>query len=218
MPPQDFQVPLLLDYTAAVAWALSGAIVGMRKGYDIVGVFVVALLSSVVGGLLRDGLFLNRTPVAVSSPFYLLAVTLVTLFVALFWRWYARLHFAAQTPQMISLIDSIGTPAFAIVGMQLSLEAKISLPGVILIGVINGVGGGILRDVLVNQDVTLLRPGQYYAVVVFGACITFLVLTLSLHINANWAAWSVIALFLAVRILIVRYNWRTRPVFVEPDL
>ncbi len=80
--PTHFEVPLYLDYLAVFTWALSGAILGVSKGYDITGVFIVALLSSVGGSMLRDGIFLNQPPPVVTNPYYLPLILLV------YWSFY----------------------------------------------------------------------------------------------------------------------------------
>jgi hypothetical protein len=63
-----FRVPAIFEYVATFAWAMSGAVVGIRKGFDLTGVFVIALLSATGGGLLRDAVFLQRTPAFLVSP------------------------------------------------------------------------------------------------------------------------------------------------------
>ena len=79
----NFTPPLYFEYFALLLWGISGAIVGWRKGYDVVGVFVIAFVSAFGGGLLRDGLFLQRLPVVLTDPNYifilLLAVAGVTV-------------------------------------------------------------------------------------------------------------------------------------------
>ena len=62
MTDSDFQVPVLFDYVATFTWAVSGAIVAIRRRFDITGVFIVSLLAAIGGGSLRDAMFLNRTP------------------------------------------------------------------------------------------------------------------------------------------------------------
>ena len=128
----EFHVPAYFDYLATFSWALSGAIVALRKRCDIVGVFVLALLTSVGGSILRDGIFLQRTPPVLTDPVYLPLITLATLFIALLHQRIAHLQ---VVDKLVSTIDAIGTPAFAVVGMQLALDAGIPLPGVVLVGV-----------------------------------------------------------------------------------
>lgn len=207
----DFSVPIYLDYLAVCTWALSGAILGVSKGYDLTGVFVVALLSSVGGSLLRDGLFLNQPPPVVSNPYYLPLILLVTVVTGLFSRLLLSRPGRRHTDRLVDLIDAIGTPAFAVTGMQLSLAAGIPLPGVVLIGAINGVGGGVLRDLLVGDVPAVIQPGHYFALLLFFACILFLLLTLSLDFSKDLAAWLVVGVFFIARTLTVRYDLRSRP-------
>ena len=77
-----FHVPVYFDYLATFAWALSGAIVAMRKRCDIVGVFVLALLTSMGGSILRDGVFLQRPPPVLTDLFYLPPILAATLLAA----------------------------------------------------------------------------------------------------------------------------------------
>jgi uncharacterized membrane protein YeiH len=208
----QFQVPFLLDFVALFLWAVSGAIIGMHKRYDFTGVLVVALLSSTGGSLLRDGFFLHQTPPVVTNPLYIPLIIGATLFVGLFRR---RITQVQLVDRSINIIDAIGVPAFAVVGMQLSLQAGIPLPGVVLIGVVNGIGGGLLRDLMVGDTPAALKPGQVYVSALILICIVFLVLTYGLGLNKELAAWGIIALFFVIRMLSIRYNWRTKPVL--PD-
>ncbi len=147
----EFFVPVYFDYFATFAWAFSGAVVGVRRGYDIVGVFLVALVSSTGGGLIRDGFMLQKTPALLTNSVYLVLIAVATVLVGLVSKWLVSVLEQGWLDKFIELIDAIGMPAFAIVGMQKALEQEISIPGVILVGVINGVGGGLLRDVLERE-------------------------------------------------------------------
>jgi uncharacterized membrane protein YeiH len=117
---------------------------------------------------------------------------------------------------VVDVIDGIGVPAFAVVGMQLSLQAGIPMPGVVLVGVTNGVGGGILRDLLVGDTPSALKPGTIFVSGVVLICILFLLLTSGFGLSKELAAWGMIALFFTLRMLSIRYGWRTRPVLHEP--
>lgn len=209
----QFQVPFLLDYLAVFLWAVSGAIVGMHKRYDFAGVLVVALLASTGGSLIRDGIFLQQTPPVLSNPWYIPVIITATMLVGLFRRRITRM---ALVDRVVDVIDGIGVPAFAIVGLQLSLQAGIPLPGVVLVGVTNGVGGGILRDLLVGDTPAALQPGTIFVSGVILICLLFLVLTLGFGVSKEWAAWGMIVLFFTIRMLSIRYNWRTHPVLKGP--
>ena len=118
---------------------------------------------------------------------------------------------------LINLIDAVGVPAFAVVGMQMSLAAGLPAPGVVLIGMINGFGGGFLRDITVGNTPAVLKPGRFYLSAAFVACILFVVLEVYLHVAATIAAWIVIGLFFTIRVLAVRYDWRTQPVLPDTE-
>ncbi len=212
----EFSIPLYFDYFATFAWAVSGAVVGVRRRYDIVGVFVIALVSSTGGGLIRDGFLLQRTPVLLTNSVYLVLITLATVLIGLGAKWLVSVLSRAWLDKLIELIDAVGTPAFAIVGMQMALSQGISIPGVVLVGVINGVGGGLLRDVLARETPRLLLPGQYSALVVLTACLAFVGLRFGPGIGATQAAFVTIALFFVVRALTVRFNWTSSALLREP--
>ncbi len=205
----EFQLPPLFGYFALFLWALSGAIVGMHKRYDLAGVFVIALLASTGGSTLRDGLFLQTMPPVLTDAWYLIVTMAATIAVGFFRDRIARM---TLVDRVINLIDAIGVPAFAVIGMQLSLAAEVPLPGVVLIGMVNGFGGGILRDLMVGDTPVALKPGRFYVSAAFLVCVLFVVLVAALDVNNIVAAWGVIALFVLIRVLSLRYDWRTQPI------
>jgi len=208
-----FRVPPLFDYVATFAWAVSGAVVAIRKQFDVTGVFVVALLASLGGGLMRDAIFLNRMPVFLTDPVYLPLVAATTLVLVLFTERLIQAGPAETVRKVVDVIDALGTPAFAVVGMQLARDQAIPLVGVIFVGVVNGLGGGLLRDVVVQDVPTLLRPGQFISFMLVVACGVFQLLTLRYGVNPTPAAWITIALFFVMRVVALRFNWQTRAVW-----
>ena len=209
MTTGDFQLPVMLDHLAVFAWALSGAVVGLRKRYDVIGVFMTALLSSIGGGVIRDGLLLHRTPAVLTDGLYLPLIVSATLAVIAL---RARIQRAKLVARLVTLIDAIGTPALAVVGLQLALRAGLPLPGVMLIGCVSGVGGGVLRDVVVRDVPEIFKPGHFLAIPVALACGVFLALTLGLGAPPAPVAWATVAGFFVVRVLTLQYDWRTRAV------
>jgi uncharacterized membrane protein YeiH len=97
-----------------------------------------------------------------------------------------------------------------VVGAQKAMSAGIAIPGVILIGVVNGVGGGILRDVLTGQEPLLFRAGQYYAAASIVGAAVFVALH-ELDQPARIPALSGITVAFALRMAAVKFNWRTTP-------
>jgi uncharacterized membrane protein YeiH len=210
---QEFQIPVYIEWVATFAWALSGAIVGVRRGFDFIGVFVIALVSAFGGGIIRDGLFLSRPPVVGTNPTYLLIVSVAVLVILIVGRYLLKLP---HLDQVIGYIDAIGTPAFCILAVQLALDAGYPLPGVVLLGVVSGTCGGIIRDVLTDQVPALLQPGQFSTLFVVLACVLFLGLELVLLVDPIAAGWITIIAFFIARMVTTRFNWRTEAVSTSP--
>jgi uncharacterized membrane protein YeiH len=210
-----FQIPPAFDYLATLTWASSGALVGIRKHFDVVGVFFVALISALGAGFLRDSLFLQRTPVLLTDPVYLPLIALTVILFSLFSAPLTRMVTADTVQKLVDIIDAIGIPIFAVIGMQLAQERGIPVAGVIFVGVINGTGGGLLRDVLVRDVPALLRPGQFVSLLLLLSCALFVGLREYAHVTVPQAAWTAIGTFFVLRVLTIRFNWTTRSVLPE---
>jgi uncharacterized membrane protein YeiH len=211
MPIEAFQFPLIMEILATIAWAVSGAIVARARGFDFMGVFVIAVIASTGGGMLRDGLFLQRTPVMLITPLYLIIAFLAMIVISLFGGLWARLPWWNR---LVNVIDAFGTPAFTLLGFQLSLLAGIPFTGALFVGLINGVAGGILRDVLVGDVPQLFRPGQFNGTIAILATLIYYVLLMrvAIPISSDAAAWSALIFAAALRLLFIRRNWRSTPV------
>jgi uncharacterized membrane protein YeiH len=215
MSDPAFQVPVAFDYVATFTWAVSGAIVAIRRRFDIVGVFIVALLSAIGGGLLRDAVFLNRPPAFLVNPAYLSLVAGATVLTAFFSRFLKNLIGPDTVRKIVDIIDALGTPAFAVYGMQLAEQQGIPLVGVVFVGVANGVAGGMLRDIVVGEVPTIMRPGQFVSLTLFAACGLYLLLVLQQDVAITKAAWITVGAYFVARILTIRFNWQTKSVWED---
>lgn len=215
MTADTFQVPIAFDYVATFTWAVSGAIVAIRRRFDITGVFLVALLTAIGGGLLRDAMFLNRTPVFLVNPAYLSLIFAATLVTSIFARYLRNLIGPETIEKAVDYIDALGTPAFAVFGMQLAENAGFPLVPIVFVGVANGVAGGLLRDVVVRDVPALLRPGQYGSLTLLAACGLYLLLTRQMDMLPTEAAWITVAAFFVARVLTIRFNWQTSSVWED---
>ena len=204
-PLHDFVLPLHVDLGATFLFALSGALAAARRGYDPVGLFVLALVTGVGGGLLRDGLFLQQGPPAfVQEPMYLLVVAAASVLGYFFAAALARIGAVLFT------VDALGLGAYAVVGVQKSLALGLGVAAAILIGVVNAVGGGLLRDVLVREEPFLFKPGDFYALVAALGAGLFCLLTVQQTWPSGQAALLVIPVTFALRLLSHRLRWTTR--------
>ncbi|MET0795018.1 MAG: TRIC cation channel family protein [Polyangiaceae bacterium] len=198
------------DVVATFLWAASGAVLGARRGFDLTGTFVIALVSSCGGGLLRDALFLQAGPPAlVRTPTYVLVTVVATLL-----TWLLGERRRGRLPWLLvrltGLADAIGLGAFAVVGMRLALAASISLAGAMLVGVVNAVGGGVLRSLLLHRTPQVFRPGQLTALAALGGTLAYAALSAGLHLDENVAGLTAIVLVAVTNWASRRYRLETR--------
>lgn len=206
-----FQLPAWVDLGATFAFGLTGAIAAIRRGYDIVGIFFLALASGIGGGLVRDGVFLpdlGPTPL-LTDPRYIGTIVAATAAGALFTRHVKR------AGRLIAAIDALGLGAYAAFGTQKALVAGLAAPAAVLVGVINAAGGGLLRDILTREEPLVFRPGQFYVLTALAGAVTFVFLTGQLGVAPTPAAAAAVAVTAVFRGLTIAFNWRTSPVAPE---
>ncbi len=205
----QFQLPLFFEYGATFIWAITGAGMAVRRGYDYSGIFVMAFVSAMGGGLLRDGIFLQQGPaVAVQSPIYLEIVVAGAIAGTI-----AAVAAGGRKPSKYfrafsDIVDALGLGAYACVGAQMSLQLGLGIPSAIFVGVVNGIGGGLLRDILVNR--IWMLPGQLLGIPALIGTVIFVALVEPLHFDATWSAWIAVAVTFVFRLLAIRYDWRTQ--------
>jgi uncharacterized membrane protein YeiH len=199
----QFQLPIAFDLAATFLFAVTGALAAMRKSYDIVGVFFLALITGLGGGLLRDGLFLQQVPAVLGSSYMVAVVAGMVVGIVLG----ERLNRIAV---IFMLADAAGLGLYAMVGAQKSLTLGLGWGAALLIGVVNAVGGSLLRDVITRDDPIVFRPGEFYAAAACIGCAVFIALAVGLRFPAELAAWIGTAVTLAVRVASVKFGWRTR--------
>jgi uncharacterized membrane protein YeiH len=212
-----FLLPLWFDYSATFIWAITGSLIAARRGYDIAGITALALVSATGGGLLRDGVFLQSgPPLFLRTWVYMALVVVAASAVNLAGSRIQRIPYFERT---IAVVDALGLGGFAITGVELSLAAGLSAPAAAFVGVINAVGGGVLRDLLLHRDPEIFRPGPPAALAALAGCAIYLGLLRGTEIgDAVAGTISVLAVF-AIRIAALRYGWQTKAPrgFEAPD-
>jgi uncharacterized membrane protein YeiH len=145
------------DLAGVAVFAVSGALAAGRKQLDVLGVVVIALVTAIGGGTLRD-LLLDRHPIFwIRHPAYLVVIVAAALATVLYVRW-------RQPPaQTLQVADALGLALFAIAGAEVAAARGLPAATVVVMGTITGVAGGILRDVLTAEIPVVLRPTQLYA-------------------------------------------------------
>lgn len=193
----------VIEVGGIVAFALSGFIEARRKEMDMVGVFTVAFITAFGGGTLRD-LLLDRRPLFwVEHQEYALLVFFLALLITPFSR-----HLQSGLSERVIIVaDALGLGLFSVLGASLAREIGMPLFVCVMMGVITGIFGGVLRDVICNEIPMVFRRGQLYATCSFAGCWMYLLL--------EWLqlpqAVSIIASILVtcvMRLLAVRFDWR----------
>ena len=205
-PMIPIQLPLAFDLGATFVSALAGALVAVRRQYDFVGAFALAFVTGLGGALIRDGIFLQTgPPAAVQNSSYVLAVLAATLIAV------GIDHLGTSLSRVVLVFDAIGLGVYAVVGADRSLVAGLGHLAAVLVGIVNAVGGGMLRDVLTRDEPVMFKPGQYYATAAAFAAVLYVGLRSGLEMDPQPAAAVSATVGIAVRLLAVRYDWRTRP-------
>jgi uncharacterized membrane protein YeiH len=192
---------LTVIYLVAItAEAMSGALAAGRRNMDIFGVAVIAFVTALGGGTIRD-IILGRFPIAwTQHPEYVYLVIsagLLTILVAPYMR---------RLKHVFLVLDALGLIAFSLIGCNAALAMDYPVIVIIMSGMITGISGGILRDVLCNQVPVVFRR-ELYAIVSLAVCMLFLSLRelgvgtdintavtfaagLTLRLMAIWGSWG----------------------------
>lgn len=194
----------VIDAVGVFACALSGLLQARRREMDLVGLFVVALVTAFGGGTLRD-LMLDRTPLFwIQHDAYAMAILGLSLAFAL-------VPGAGRVPSRVLLVaDALGLGSFSIAGAGYALEAGTSLFIAALMGVITGTFGGVLRDILCSEIPSLFRKSPLYATCAFFGCFAYFGLR-QMPLPTEVAVWLAILGIAGFRLAAVHWRW-TLPV------
>jgi uncharacterized membrane protein YeiH len=201
-----FLLPIHFDLAATFLMAMTGVWAASRRGYDAVGAFTLAFVSGVGGGLLRDSIFLAKTPAVMQDSRYLMAVLAAVLVAG------ALQRVALRFERLMAYVDAVAIGVYAVVGADKALVAGIAPLGAVVIGMVNATGGGLIRDILVREEPLMFKPGQLYVFAALGGVIVFVVLLTSHRYASQEGAAIAILVTVLLRLLAIRLNWTTTPV------
>jgi uncharacterized membrane protein YeiH len=191
---------LVLDLCGVFVFALAGALAAVHKQLDVVGVVVVGIVAAVGGGLLRDVLLGDVPPPALEDWRYVAVCATASVIVFYFHPQVGRLT------RSVRVLDAAGLGFFAVAGTAKAMSAGLGPVPACLLGTLTGVGGGLLRDVLLREIPFVLRTGELYAVTALAGSVVVAVTSELDVYNAATAAAAVAMVFL-LRIAAIRRNW-----------
>lgn len=185
------------DYTGTFAFAISGIRLASAKQFDWFGAYVVGVVTAVGGGTIRD-ILLNATPFWMEQASYLIISALALLFVIIFRK------YVIQLINTFFIFDAIGLGLFCAVGIAKALEFGFPMWVAIVMGTITGSFGGMIRDILINEEPLIFRKDIYALACVLGGVVYFgcMLCGLAPSVTQFLAALSVFA----ARIIAVKYH------------
>lgn len=188
------------DRSGTFLFALEGGLVGIAAGLDPVGVLVVSFLSALGGGLIRDLLIGAVPPAAVSSWHY---SALVLAAAATVWAFHALILGVPHV--LIVVLDAAGLSMVAIAGTEKTLDRGIHPLVAVFLGTVSGVGGGTLRDIVINQVPRVLRTDVYAS----AACLAAVIVVIGRLAGAPARMTAIVAALacFSLRLIAYRYQW-----------
>ncbi len=189
----------LLDFIGTSVFAISGALAAMKRKFDSFGVLILAAVTAIGGGSLRDVL-IGNTPVFWMIRWEYLIVVLGSTIIAMLFR--KRLAHFRKT---IFLFDAIGLGIFTIIGFEIGMQAGLHPMICVLLGTLSASFGGVIRDILCNEVPLIFHKEVYASLSIIGAITFYLLLQTALPIKINYVVTS--TLIVVLRILAVKYHW-----------
>lgn len=186
----------ILEITGTIAFAAAGSLVGIKKRLDIFGVAMLAVTTAVGGGIIRDTLLGNVPPLAFRNPAFIFLSLTVAVIVSFY------VIPIARRKTLLTICDAVGLGAFTVTGAGLALAHDNPLL-VVVLGVMTGIGGGVLRDVFI-REIPLVFHKEIYAVASAIGALSFY--GLQMIMADGQALYPAFFITVAIRLLSVRYH------------
>lgn len=193
------------EIVGTVSFALSGAIIGLKKRMDIFGICVLGVTTAVGGGIIRDLILGNTPPATFSNPVYVIMSVLVSLIV--FMSFKMRLIPDKKIYEILLLVaDSAGLGIFTVCGMNVAVKAGFAENAflVVFVGVVTGVGGGVIRDIFAGDRPYIFVKHIYACAALVGAVAAELMWPFA---GANISMITGFAIIIVIRICSAKFRW-----------
>jgi uncharacterized membrane protein YeiH len=188
----------LMDLLGTVAFAISGVLVAMDKRLDLFGVFIIAFVTAIGGGTLRD-LLIGNTPVAWMLESTYIITIIGTVILAIVLR--EKLRYLRKS---LFLFDTLGIGLYTMVGIEKGLNANLLPVMCIILGTITASFGGVIRDILCNEIPVIFRKEIYATACVLGGLSYFLLRKLPL--DDEYVYLASILIVIGIRLVAVKYK------------
>lgn len=191
----------IADIIGIICFALSGFLIAVHYKLDILGVFISSFLTALGGGMIRDALA-DRTPYVFTTNLPVILVV-ATVLIALLFKLHKIDDLEGKTAFIIS--DAIGLVSFSITGSIVAIQNEFNFLGALILSFLTAVGGGTIRDILINRVPSILVSEFYATVALIIATIMFMLEEFGLR---NLASITIVFIFgVALRLLAYYKNW-----------
>lgn len=205
----EITLTFLIEIIGTIAFASSGAMVGIRKNLDVFGVLVLGVITAVGGGIIRDVILNLAPPTTFRYPVYMITamITVLILFFGI-----RKKVIVLETYQMenydriMNVLDAIGLGAFTVLGINSAINAGYEEYGFLLVflGLMTGVGGGILRDMMATETPYVLKK-HIYACASIGGAVVCMLLKRIMPFDTAMVIGGVVVV--VIRMLATKYHW-----------
>ena len=194
----------LLEIIGTVAFAASGAMIAVDRKMDVFGVAMLGLFTAVGGGVIRDVLLGNTPPLSFRHPVY--ALTAIGVSLLMFTHPLRSRYNRHQKvfDMVLLLMDSVGLGIFSVMGVQVALSVNSNLYTAVFVGLVTGVGGGIMRDMMTGQPPMVFVKHFYASASLIGALLCALLWP---RIGEAAAMIAGAVTVIVLRLLAARYHW-----------
>ncbi len=202
-----------IEILGVVAFSISGAMVAIRRKTDLFGVILLAIITAHGGGLTRDVVFSFSPPAIFALKSYILISVAVAVIVFLFARKFSHTYLENELriEHINDVFDALGLGVFAVIGVKVAIEQGHSEDALICItcGLLTGICGGMLRDVLTNNTPFVLVKRIYAVAALAGALVYYLlyIYGANIHIGEYLAIVIGVAVTFVLRILAMTFKW-----------
>ena len=189
------------DLFGTFAFAVSGAILGIKKDMDIYGMFILAVSVGVGGGTMRDVLLSRTPPFVLTDINYMIVIAAATLIV-----FFLNSKVIKEMPmKALNIADAVGLGVFTSIGANVAVECNVEWYGIIFFGVIIATAGGMIRDTLAGEVPFVLKKEVYASASIAGGILFIVLHRANIGMNINILITSVIVTL--IRIIAIYKNW-----------
>lgn len=193
----------LLDIIGTMAFAMSGALTAMSKKLDPFGVFIIAFVTAVGGGTLRD-ILIGRTPVGwMLDVNYVYVIIIGFILAIIFRKKFDRLRTS------LFFFDTIGLGVFTLIGLEKGINIGLNPVICIALGTMTACFGGVIRDILCTEIPVIFRREIYATICIFGGIVFFMLKKLNLDSDVLYLTTSLFIIL--VRLMAVKFKWHLSP-------